>query len=307
MSPPIIQTQHLNYRYGRQLAVEEVKLEVPAGTIYGFLGPNGAGKSTTIKLLLGLLRPTSGHIQLFGQDMRHHRRRILARVGALIEAPALYGELTARENLRWMNQLFRRGEQRIDEILELIDLAKAARKKVKRFSMGMKQRLGIGMALFHDPDLLILDEPVNGLDPAGIHEMRSLFHRLQQEGKTLLISSHILSEVEKTASHVGIIHQGAIRFQGTIAEMRSTLQPSVLLQTNQNERAASVLQTGGWEIIDHDDSGLKVAAKEGPEFHHLLSALFGSGIEILSAQPATGTLEDYFMKLTRAPEAAAAI
>jgi len=299
MPSPIIQTQHLSYRYGRQLAVEEVELEVSAGTIYGFLGPNGAGKSTTIKLLLGLLRPTSGQIRLFGQDVHRHRRRILARVGSLIEAPALYGELTARENLRWLNRLYRRGEQRIDEILELIDLAKAARKKVKRFSMGMKQRLGIGMALFHDPDLLILDEPVNGLDPAGIHEMRSLFQRLQQAGKTLLISSHILAEMEKTATHVGIIHQGAIHFQGTLPEMRSTLQPSVLLKTSQNNRAAALLQTAGWEIIDHSDSGLKVAAREGPEFHQLLSALFGNGIEIQSAQIATGTLEDYFMELTR--------
>lgn len=300
MTSPFITTQRLSYRYQRELVVRQLNLEVPAGAIYGFLGPNGAGKSTTIKLLLGLLKPSSGDIAIFGQPLHRHRRSILQRVGALIEAPSLYGQLSARDNLRAMDRLFHKGDRRIEEVLHLVDLQEAAEKKVKRFSMGMKQRLGIAMALFHDPDLLMLDEPVNGLDPAGIQEMRRLFNRLRDAGKTLLISSHILAEVEKIATHVGIIHQGKLRFQGTIEDLQASFRPGFRLRTSNNQSASSILQAKGWPAQQLEEGYLKIDIVEGPEFHRLLSCLIESGLEVYAAEKERHSLEERFFQLTKA-------
>ena len=200
--------------------MNEIGLRVPEGSIYGFLGPNGAGKTTTLRLVLGLLTKKQGEILLFGKPFGKNRVAILQRVGSLIETPSLYGHLSAFENLDLWRRIYQCRKQRIREVLELVGLRGTGNKKTSRFSLGMKQRLGIAVALLNDPSLLILDEPTNGLDPNGIIEIRELLKKLNQErGITILISSHLLSEIEKLVTHVGIIHKGSLLFQGTLEEL----------------------------------------------------------------------------------------
>lgn len=200
MSDFILVTKNLGKYYGKQPAVKDVSLQIPAGAIYGLLGPNGAGKTTTLKMLVGLLRPSSGVIYVFGQPWQ---RQHLERIGALIEAPALYGNLTAVENLEVHAKLMGLAQDRIDEVLETVDLKNTGKKLASQFSLGMKQRLGIAIALLGKPDLLILDEPTNGLDPIGIQELRELIRSFPSQGITVILSSHILTEVSQLVSHVG--------------------------------------------------------------------------------------------------------
>lgn len=200
--------------------LNEVDLRVPAGSIYGFLGPNGAGKTTTLRLVLGLLNLQQGEIRIFGKPFAAHRIEILSRVGSLIESPSVYAQLTATENLRVLQKVYRCPEERIGRVLQLVGLTDTGNKKAAKFSLGMKQRLGIAIALLNDPALLILDEPTNGLDPEGIIEMRALFRQLQQQGVTILVSSHLLGEMEKLITHAGIIHKGRLLFQGTLEALR---------------------------------------------------------------------------------------
>nr|WP_277997113.1 ATP-binding cassette domain-containing protein [Moorella sp. Hama-1] len=200
MSDFILVTKNLGKYYGKQPAVKDVSLQIPAGAIYGLLGPNGAGKTTTLKMLVGLLRPSSGVIYVFGQPWQ---RQHLERIGALIEAPALYGNLTAVENLEVHAKLMGLAQDRIDEVLETVDLKNTGKKLAFQFSLGMKQRLGIAIALLGKPDLLILDEPTNGLDPIGIQELRELIRSFPSQGITVILSSHILTEVSQLVSHVG--------------------------------------------------------------------------------------------------------
>jgi len=200
--------------------LSEVGLRVPTGSIYGFLGPNGAGKTTTLRLILGLLKKQQGEISIFGRSFAAHRLEILSRVGSLIESPSLYAQLTAAENLRVLQKVYRCPENRIAHVLQLTGLTDTGKKKAGKFSLGMKQRMGIAIALLNDPALLILDEPTNGLDPEGIIEMRALLRQLQQQGVTILVSSHLLGEMEKLITHAGIIHKGRLLFQGTLEELR---------------------------------------------------------------------------------------
>lgn len=221
MHTPVLATEGLTYHYHKeQPALAGIDLRVERGSLYGFLGPNGSGKSTTLRLLLGLLPQQQGSIRLFGEDLRRQRVPLLRRVGALIETPALYGHLSARENLEVYRPLYGAPATRSTDVLELVGLAETGRKRAARFSLGMKQRLALALALLPKPELLVLDEPTNGLDPAGIVELRLLLQRLRtEEGTTVLVSSHLLSEVEKLATHVGIIAQGRLRFQGTLPEL----------------------------------------------------------------------------------------
>src|ERR1700712_4292664 len=213
----VISTNNLTFDFGNQTVVKSLSLQVPEGSIYGFLGPNGAGKTTTIKLLLNLLQTQQGSIQIFGKDLKSNRLEILAQIGSLIEQPAIYLHLSGKENLLNRALLLQVSEQRVDEMLKLVHLTDAAHKKAGKYSLGMKQRLGIALALLPDPKLLILDEPTNGLDPNGIIEVRELLIRLVTEHKkTVFVSSHLLAEVERMASHVGIIHNGHMLFQGSI-------------------------------------------------------------------------------------------
>jgi ABC-2 type transport system ATP-binding protein len=194
---------------------------VPRGSIFGFLGPNGAGKTTTLRLALGLLKKQQGEISLFGKPFHEDRLGILGRVGSLIESPSLYPQLTAAENLEVLRKVYRCPPRRIAEVLQLTGLEGTGKKKAGRFSLGMKQRLGIAIALLNEPALLVLDEPTNGLDPEGIVEMRHLLSSLNAQGTTILISSHLLGEMEKLISHAAIIHQGKLLFQGTLADLRA--------------------------------------------------------------------------------------
>src|SRR4051794_4480726 len=220
MATPTIETSGLTHHFGGQPVLQGIDLCVPAGAIYGFLGPNGAGKTTTLRLLLGLLRRQQGTVRIFGRALERDRLAILRRIGSSIETPSLYGQLTAAENLEVWRRLFRCERRRIGEVLELVGLAATGPKRADQFSLGMKQRLGLAVALLHEPSLLILDEPTNGLDPHGILEMRALFGTLNRErGITILVSSHILSEIERVVTHVGVIHRGTLRFQGTLDEL----------------------------------------------------------------------------------------
>lgn len=224
MMNEIVTTSALTKRYKGFAAVEELNMSVREGRIYGFIGPNGAGKSTTLKMLLGLVHPTAGEIELFGKRLTEKNRVALLRgVGSLIESPAYYGHLTARENLRVYAEILALPEKNIDEVLKIVRLDRQEGKRTSAFSLGMKQRLGLASALLGFPKLLILDEPTNGLDPSGIQEMRELIRSLPEHyGMTVIVSSHLLSEVERIADDVGIIAHGRMKYQGELARLEQT-------------------------------------------------------------------------------------
>lgn len=239
MSDYAIETVGLNFNFGNQTIVRDLSLQVPKGSIYGFLGPNGAGKTTTIKLLLNLLRSPADQVFIFGKEINLNRIACLKKMGALVEQPAIYGHLTGKENL--INRCMLLGIPRIkaNEMLELVGLTEAANKKSAKYSLGMKQRLGIALALVSDPELLLLDEPTNGLDPNGIIEIRNLMIELStKHHKTILVSSHLLAEIERTATHVGIINKGRLLFQGTISELHLLSKPMLEIEVNQSNQAA---------------------------------------------------------------------
>src|SRR5215813_7172541 len=247
MENPLIETRGLTRRFGVQLAVDALNLSVPAAGVYGFLGPNGAGKTTAIRMLLGLIRPNAGEVYLFGQPLVTNRYSLMRRVGALVEMPSLYPHLTGRENLEVTRRLLGVRRELVDLALETVRLTKDANRRVREYSLGMRQRAGLALALLNKPDLLILDEPTNGLDPAGIHEMRDLIRRLPGEsGLTVFLSSHLLSEVEQIASHIGIIHEGHLLFQGTLAELQAQRQEHLVVGVKQSEQAMSCLTSAGW-------------------------------------------------------------
>ncbi|HXM57148.1 MAG TPA: ABC transporter ATP-binding protein, partial [Candidatus Dormibacteraeota bacterium] len=220
MDTAALTTHRLSKTYGSRQAVCDLDLEVRHGEVFGFLGPNGAGKTTTIRMALGLIRPTAGSVELLGRDVRRHRAEVLPRVGALVETPALYGYLSGRDNLRaFAYMLGGVPGGRLDEVLDVVGLADRQRDRVRSYSLGMKQRLGVATALLNDPDLLILDEPANGLDPAGIVEMRDLLRRLAGEGKTVFISSHVLAEVQQICDRVAIVDRGRLVRLAPVAEL----------------------------------------------------------------------------------------
>ncbi|WP_442950420.1 ABC transporter ATP-binding protein [Paenibacillus sp. DMB20] len=238
VSELVIQTKGLYKLYRKRAAVENVNLEIARGDIYGFLGPNGAGKTTTIRMLLGLVKPTRGSIHLFGKDLTKEKMNILRRTGSLVEYPSYYGHLTAVENLEALRRIIGVPKSRIAEVLDIVSLTKEAKRPVKGYSLGMKQRLGIAAALLGNPELLILDEPTNGLDPSGIHEIRELIKNMpKQHGITVLVSSHLLSEVEQMAGKVGIIREGQLVFQDTIDRLVSQSSGGFRLAVSEPETA----------------------------------------------------------------------
>ncbi len=219
----IAETHNLTKRYGENLSVSELNMKVREGSIYGFLGPNGAGKSTTLKMLLGLVNPSGGSMELFGEKVTGRNRiKVLRNIGSLIESPSYYGNLTARENLKIYTSILGLPEENIDKVLDIVRLDKKSMKRVSAFSLGMKQRLGLAGALISFPKLLILDEPTNGLDPSGIQEMRSLIRSLPEKyGMTVIISSHLLSEIDKIVDDIGIISCGKLMYQGTLENLHN--------------------------------------------------------------------------------------
>lgn len=246
MKQNCIETIDLTHKFSAdETALSNVNLQVQTQSIYGFLGPNGAGKTTTLKLILGLLKKQQGEILVFGEPFERNRVEILKKIGSMIESPSIYGHLTATENLRVLQKVYNCPKSRIAEVLELVGLSKTGSKKASQFSLGMKQRLSIAIALLHHPSLLILDEPTNGLDPNGIIEIRELLKDLaNKEGITILISSHILSEIEKLVTHVGIINLGKLLFQGTLPELVSKQQQSsfIIFQTSDNGKALQIFE-----------------------------------------------------------------
>lgn len=293
----MITTTELTYHYPRQQpTLRGLNLHVPANSIYGFLGANGAGKSTTIRNLLGLSRPQSGTVHLFGQALEQHRRAILARVGFLIEAPALYPQLNAVDNLRIACSYRRVAPARIATVLDLVGLTGQERKVTRKYSMGMKQRLGLAIALLHDPELLILDEPVNGLDPAGIADIRRLLQELRAEGKTIMLSSHLLPELEKTVTHLGILREGKMAFEGTLAELEAARSANftVAIQTPHVQKAATLMG-----VSAPPDSGILQLSLPGRSaLPDAIRKLAAAGVDLYAVRPLAGDLESLFLELT---------
>lgn len=291
-----ITTRDLSYKIGSKTILNNISLNIPEGSIYGYLGRNGAGKSTTIKLLLGLLESDRDNIFFQNKSLKQHRTEILASTGNLIESPCFYTKLTVSENLKYLDIIYGKGTKRIDEVLELVDLHNEKKKKASALSMGMKQRLGIAMAIFNDPKLLILDEPLNGLDPQGIFEMRKLFQYLNEQGKTIFLSSHILSELEKTATHIGIIEGGKMIFQGTKNELLNQVEREVTLKVDQPDKALSVLQESFSATLDSSNK-ISVKVSDDKSFNMLLKNLIQNGIEIYDTESQSTNLEQIFINL----------
>lgn len=299
MNDLLIRTEALSYFFNREFkALDNINLHVEKGSVYGFLGPNGAGKTTTLRLLLGLLRKQQGSIEIFGKDLGNARLNVLKKIGSLIEQPSLYAHLTAKENLEIYRRIYGCDKSRIDEVLLLVGLAHVKNKKAKQFSLGMKQRLSIAIALLHEPELLILDEPTNGLDPNGIIETRELIKKLnKEEGVTILVSSHILAEIEKMASHVGIIHRGKMLFQGSITDLQQLKNKKSFLEleTTDNANALQVLQAYSAER----KNGHLILPFQNNEHTALINkTLIENGIDVYRLQPKQNDLEKLFIDIT---------
>lgn len=297
----IIETQALCKAYGPHLAVDHLDLVVPAGSVYGFIGPNGAGKSTTMKMLLGLIHPTGGTVRLLGQQMNDRNRlAILRRTGSLIESPAGYAHLTAQENLQIVADLKQVPRKDIDRVLEIVHLREYRRRKVGQYSLGMRQRLGIAQALLGRPELLVLDEPTNGLDPAGIQEMRSLIAEMPHTcGATVLISSHLLTELEMIVDQVGIINNGQLLFQGPLGSLRRHSRGDILLDVLDPDQARRVLGTARISAGESGDPHcLRLPALPDETLAGLVRTLADQGAGVVGVRRRTKTLEEIFLSLT---------
>ncbi|MBF0575458.1 ATP-binding cassette domain-containing protein [Dysgonomonas sp. GY617] len=293
-----ITTTNLNYKYKKQRVLDHIDLSVPIGSIYGYLGKNGAGKSTTIKLLLGLLKSPVNSIFYEDDEFNNARMKNLGKIGSLIESPCFYQELTAYENLKYLDFIFKCGENRILEILSLVGLNEAKDKKVKRFSTGMKQRLGIAMAIFHDPDILILDEPLNGLDPHGIHDIRELILKLNKQGKTVFLSSHLLTELEKICTHFGILDQGILIYQGKKEDLLLNLNKEIVIKVNNPEKALLLCEQQSFKVVSIFGNVLKIRLCDDNEQSSLLKSFISNNIEIYSMESQALDLETVFLTLT---------
>ena len=297
-----IETTGLNYHFSKNDQVlKDINLAVPSGSIYGFLGPNGAGKTTTLKLLLGLLRNQDGKIAFFGKSFHDNRIETLKKVGSLIEAPSIYPQLTATENLKIWQKIYQCPKERIQEVLEIVDLAHTGKKKAGKFSLGMKQRLSIAVAMLHQPEILVLDEPTNGLDPSGIIEIRKLLINLNEKEKTtIIISSHLLSEIEKLVTHVGIINKGEILFQGTLNELQKLqdIGSSLVLRTNNSEKVLALLEKRNLNA-DHQNDLVILPTQEKETIAELVKEISDQGISIYEVSLQKSDLESIFMDLTK--------
>jgi ABC-2 type transport system ATP-binding protein len=295
----VIRTEGLSFSFDKQQVVKSLSLQVPAGSIYGFLGPNGAGKTTTIKMLLNLLKTDEGSIHIFGHELKSNRIKILSQIGSLIEQPAIYNHLTGKENLLNRAMLLQVNENRVDEMLKLVQLTNAAHKKAGQYSLGMKQRLGIALALLSDPKLLILDEPTNGLDPNGIIEVRELMIRLvKEQGKTVFISSHLLAEIEKMATHVGIINQGELLFQGSVKDLENISQPQVQIEADNTVDAANLLKRHDFVVNNINHERLYIPFTSKQQIGEINSLLVQNGITVFGINKQHKDLEKLFLDIT---------
>ncbi|AMQ69623.1 MULTISPECIES: ABC transporter ATP-binding protein [Bacillus] len=297
MNDQIVVTHDLTKKYKKHTSVDGLNLRIRRGEIYGFLGPNGAGKTTTIRMLLGLIKPTKGNIEIFGQNLNKNRLQILQRIGSLVESPTYYGNLTGYENLEAVRRLRGLPEQRVNEVLETVRLSKVANRLTKEYSLGMKQRLGIAVALLSSPDLLILDEPTNGLDPSGIQEIRELIKELPKSGMSVIVSSHLLSEIDQMATQVGIINNGKMIFQDSIASLHQKRKPLLKVGVSDVIEAKTILNRKGLKV-DLQKNDLWLSQTE-PEFvSEINSILLHSGLSVFRLEEKTRSLEDIFLELT---------
>ena len=301
MSDYLIETKQLTKIYGEQAAVKNINLHVKRGKIYGLLGRNGAGKTTTMKMLLGLTQPTSGEVKIWGKPLRGNEKKLLPRIGSLIESPGFYPNLTATENLRIFATL--RGvpnRNAIKDALDLVGLPYKDKKLFSQYSLGMKQRLAIALAVMHDPELLILDEPINGLDPIGIAEVRSFIRELcDARGKTILISSHILSEISLLADDVGIIDHGTVLEEESLEELEQKSSKHIHFTVSNAAQAARVLerdfQENHFSILD--DHNIQLYNLTLP-IGKIVTAFVANGLEVTEAHSCEESLEDYFRRAT---------
>ncbi len=300
---PAITTSGLTKRFrGGQLAVDDLGLAVPRGSVYGFLGPNGSGKTTTIRMLLGLIYPTRGSVRLLGEPIPGAAARVLPRVGSLVEGPAFYPYLSGRANLARIDAADRTADPRtaparIDAALDRVGLLSAARKRYRAYSLGMKQRLAIAAGLLQPRELIILDEPTNGLDPQGTREVRGLIREIATDGVTVLVSSHLLAEVEQICSHVGVMRTGRLVFQGTLDELRSRGSHRIVIRTSQPGEAAKILEDLGLADIQSADGEVSAQlADQSPE--RICRELVLAGVGVAGLDTPRPNLEDLFVGLT---------
>jgi ABC-type multidrug transport system ATPase subunit len=304
MEHNLVQTFGLTRRFGPLVAVDQIDLQVLQGSVYSFLGPNGAGKTTTIRMLLGLIRPHSGKVMMFGSALDKERLSILKRIGSLVESPSLYPHLTGRENLELIRRMTGGTRAQIDRALSIVRMTQDAQRLVSHYSTGMRQRLGLAVALLNEPELLILDEPTNGLDPAGIHEIRQLICDLpRQFGVTVFVSSHLLNEVEQMAAlveraHIGIIDKGKLIFQGTPDQLRARYQDQVSLVADRLDEAQRVLAAAGWSVAHNANRHLIVKANGASDAAMLNTQLVRAGINVYHLSLEQPSLEDIFLALT---------
>jgi len=301
MNSNILETNQLTRNYGNLVAVNQLSLQVPRGSIYGFLGPNGAGKTTTIRMLLRLIRPTSGNILFFGKPLEKSSIEQANRVGSLVESPSYYPHLTGRENLELVRRMRGEATETVQRALKIVNLEKDANRLVKHYSLGMCQRLGLAMAFLGSPDVLVLDEPTNGLDPAGIHEIRELLRNLPDEhGVTVFVSSHLLSEVEQLATCIGIIQKGKLIFQGDPASLHASFQDRLSVGVDRPEDARSFLIHNGWQSDAASDHHILVPVRGQEDAAELNCRLHDAGFRVFDLHYQQLSLEDIFLKLTDA-------
>lgn len=298
---PIIEIKGLNFSYTKkQPILKDLNLSIPRGSIYGFLGPNGAGKSTTMQILTDILNDYEGEVQLFEKPLREQTPQIFDKIGALVESPSLYLHLSGYDNLKYICALKQLDEQEILPILELVGLAGKGALKVKKYSLGMKQRLAIGMTLLGDPEILFLDEPVNGLDPMGMTEVRELLVKLNKErGTTIFISSHLLAEIEKMCTHVAIIHHGQVKFEGTMRELKELNQGhTIVIETIQAAAVQAQLAVKYDQVTVKNEHELRVSIQHKNDIPDFVKYATSQDIPIYAIR-SEDDLEDWFLKLTK--------
>jgi ABC-2 type transport system ATP-binding protein len=297
-SEVIVKTENLSKHFGSLVAVDKLSVEVYKGEVFGFLGPNGAGKSTMMGMILGLIAPTSGSVEVFGMDVQHDLPEILPRVGAVMENPGLYPYLSGKDNLKVFARLSDHvSDKRIDEVLELVDLTSRAKDKFGNYSTGMKQRLALASALLHNPELIILDEPTNGLDPAGMKEIRELIIELGKQGKTIFLNSHLLNEVELVCERVTIIKKGQVVVEGMVKELLNT-NNILQIKVNDTDRAKEILLGQEWISSVNMDSGYIMLGVNPDRASDVSAALAAQGVFATEIKAKESTLEQFFLEKT---------
>ena len=297
MNKILIETQQLYFSFKKEKVIQNLNLQIEQNSIYGLLGPNGAGKTTSLKLLVGLLYPPKNTIYYSGKEFNNNRNNILAKVGVLINTPSIYNHLTARENLNYLRIIYRQNKARIEEVLCVVGLTQNAEKKVSRFSHGMRQRLGIAFAIFNKPDVLILDEPSNGLDPQGIREIRELLLKINRDNVTILVSSHLLSEVEKLCTHIGIIKKGKLIYQNPIDVYKGNGKNEFLLKVNDCEKVEKLCNNNRIKSDVINNESVKVIINDEKEFNKLIYLLTENNVNIYDIEKSTLNLEEYYINL----------